>query len=146
MWRPCNVPGNGVCNDRVTASLPAHVAAAALEQLCAQDTLVTCPTDGDSLLFAVAVCAPYSVLAGYKYKVKLTPGTQKKGKAAKQAAALFSAAAASQRERELILAMPLDDTVRDGCCRASRPRAVACLLHDRHVTSSRLLHARYRCA
>ena len=90
----------------------ARCAASALEQLCAQDTLVSNPSEGDSLLFAVAVCAPYSVLSGYKYKVKLTPGTQKKGKAAKQAASLFSAAAASPRERDLIVAMPLDDTVR----------------------------------
>lgn len=59
------------------------------------------PVEGDELLHAVAVCAPYAVMAGYKFKVKLTPGSQKKGKAAKQAVALFTSSATS-RERELI--------------------------------------------
>jgi hypothetical protein len=31
----------------------------------------------------VTVCAPWSALSRYKYKVKLTPGTIKKGKAAR---------------------------------------------------------------
>ena len=70
------------------------------------------PADGDALLFAVPVCAPYTVLASYRYKAKLTPGAQKKGKAAKQAISLFGAAAASGRERELIGAMPVDEAVR----------------------------------
>lgn len=30
------------------------------------------------------MCAPYQVLASYRYKVKLTPGGQKRGKAARQ--------------------------------------------------------------
>ncbi len=34
---------------------------------------------------AAQVCAPYSALQGYKLKVKLTPGTQKKGKGGRQA-------------------------------------------------------------
>ncbi|KAL1519738.1 hypothetical protein AB1Y20_023246 [Prymnesium parvum] len=85
---------------------------AAREQLCAQDTLVSAPNEGDTLLHAVPVCAPYAVLAGYKYKVKLTPGAQKKGKAVKQAFSLFSACAAA-RERELIQeAMPPDEAIR----------------------------------
>ena len=33
--------------------------------------------------------APYSLLAGYKHKVKLTPGNQRKGKAARQARLLL---------------------------------------------------------
>lgn len=43
------------------------------------------PRDEDGVLHALAVCAPYPVLAGYRYKVKLTPGGQKRGKAARQA-------------------------------------------------------------
>uniref|UniRef100_A0A8C7QUX1 Ribosome quality control complex subunit NEMF n=1 Tax=Oncorhynchus mykiss TaxID=8022 RepID=A0A8C7QUX1_ONCMY len=39
------------------------------------------PHPEDVLLFAVPVCAPYTALSNYKHKVKLTPGTQKKGKA-----------------------------------------------------------------
>jgi hypothetical protein len=34
----------------------------------------------------VPVVAPWQALRGFRYKAKLTPGTQKKGKAAKQAA------------------------------------------------------------
>ena len=30
------------------------------------------------------VCAPYAALQGYKFRVKLTPGTQRKGRAARQ--------------------------------------------------------------
>ena len=30
------------------------------------------------------VCAPYSALQGYKFRVKLTPGSQRKGRAGRQ--------------------------------------------------------------
>lgn len=36
------------------------------------------------------MCAPFSTLLGYKYRLKVTPGTYKKGKAAKQAMNLFT--------------------------------------------------------
>ncbi|KAL1385193.1 hypothetical protein HDK64DRAFT_223820 [Phyllosticta capitalensis] len=42
------------------------------------------PLPGDELLCAVPVCAPWSALATYKYKVKLQPGSVKKGKAVKE--------------------------------------------------------------
>ena len=52
------------------------------------DSSISCaqgiPRPDDVLLHALPVVAPYSLLAGYKHKVKLTPGTQKKGKAARQ--------------------------------------------------------------
>uniref|UniRef100_A0A665WBF0 Ribosome quality control complex subunit NEMF n=1 Tax=Echeneis naucrates TaxID=173247 RepID=A0A665WBF0_ECHNA len=41
------------------------------------------PHPEDVLLFAVPVCAPYTALSNYKHKVKLTPGSQKKGKGEK---------------------------------------------------------------
>ena len=63
------------------------------------------------MLFALPVCAPYSVLAHFAYKLKLTPGNQKKGKAAKQAVGLLSAAA-PPRERELMRALTDDELVR----------------------------------
>ncbi|KAF8564605.1 hypothetical protein P879_10196 [Paragonimus westermani] len=44
------------------------------------DTLTGQPVDGDILLYALPVCAPYSSLVNYKFKVKLTPGTAKRGK------------------------------------------------------------------
>jgi hypothetical protein len=54
------------------------------EKLTQLDTLTGCPRPVDILLAAVPMCAPYPVLAAYKHKVKLVPGTLKKGKAGKQ--------------------------------------------------------------
>lgn len=48
------------------------------------DSLVGTPLPGDEILEAVVVCAPYNALGRCKYKVKLQPGTQKKGKAVKE--------------------------------------------------------------
>ncbi|KAI0847604.1 hypothetical protein F5Y00DRAFT_240611 [Daldinia vernicosa] len=48
------------------------------------DALVGTPLPGDEILDAIAVCAPYSALGRCKYKVKMQPGTQKKGKAVKE--------------------------------------------------------------
>ena len=42
------------------------------------------PVAEDLILFAVPVCAPYHTLSQYSYRVKLTPGNMKRGKAAKQ--------------------------------------------------------------
>mmetsp|Transcript_17184 Transcript_17184/g.37074 ORF Transcript_17184/g.37074 Transcript_17184/m.37074 type:complete len:1292 (-) Transcript_17184:45-3920(-) len=47
------------------------------------------PAAQDVVLAAIPVCAPYSVLSQYKYRVKLTPGSVKRGKASKQAVELF---------------------------------------------------------
>jgi len=47
------------------------------------------PLTEDLILYAIPVCAPYATLAQYKYRVKLTPGNQKRGKAAKQAVDLL---------------------------------------------------------
>ncbi|EGZ21769.1 hypothetical protein PHYSODRAFT_557667 [Phytophthora sojae] len=49
------------------------------------------PLADDIVLFAMPMCAPYASLIKFKYKVKLTPGSQKKGKAAKQAMEHFFA-------------------------------------------------------
>jgi NFACT protein C-terminal domain/Heterogeneous nuclear ribonucleoprotein Q acidic domain len=38
------------------------------------------PVPEDVLLYAVPVCGPYSAIRSFKYSVKLTPGTMKKGK------------------------------------------------------------------
>ena len=54
------------------------------DRLTQLDSLTGVPQPDDVLLFAVPVCAPYSALQGYKHKLKLTPGTQRKGKAARQ--------------------------------------------------------------
>lgn len=46
-------------------------------------TFVGDPLPDDVFLFCIPVCAPYVAMQNYKYKVKLLPGTAKRGKAAK---------------------------------------------------------------
>jgi len=48
------------------------------------------PTADDLLLYAIPVCAPYASLTKYTYKVKLTPGSLKRGKAVKQCLETYS--------------------------------------------------------
>ncbi|KAN0024141.1 hypothetical protein ACTFIV_008539 [Dictyostelium citrinum] len=67
------------------------------------DTLTGQPRDDDILHFAIPVVAPYSVFNNYKFKVKLTPGHLKRGKAAKQAAqVILQNPQLTKREKELI--------------------------------------------
>jgi len=47
------------------------------------------PEKEDLILYAVPVCAPYQSLSKYAYRVKLTPGNLKRGKASKQCIAVF---------------------------------------------------------
>ena len=42
------------------------------------------PQPEDLILSAVPICAPYHTLAQYAYRVKLTPGNMKRGKASTQ--------------------------------------------------------------
>ena len=66
------------------------------------------------LLFAVPVVAPYSTVLQYKYKVKLTPGTGKRGKACKTALAMFLAdKATAQREKDLLKSVKDQDLARN---------------------------------
>ena len=53
------------------------------------EKLTGIPVAEDTLLYAIPICGPYSSLQNFKYKVKLTPGTGKKGKICKQAIELF---------------------------------------------------------
>lgn len=48
------------------------------------EELVGTPKVGDEILEAIAVCAPWSALGRFKYKVKMQPGPLKKGKAVKE--------------------------------------------------------------
>ncbi|XP_057468587.1 uncharacterized protein LOC130757767 isoform X1 [Actinidia eriantha] len=69
------------------------------------DYLTGNPLPNDILLYGVPVCGPYSALQSYKYRVKIVPGTAKKGKAAKMAMNLFShMPEATNREKELMKA------------------------------------------
>ena len=47
------------------------------------------PHNDDLILFAIPVCAPYHTLSQYVYRVKLTPGNMKRGKASKQCVEMF---------------------------------------------------------
>jgi hypothetical protein len=89
------------------AELPYEGGDAAAALLKELDSLTGCPRADDVLLYAVPVCGPYQALANYKLKVKLTPGTLKKGKAAKQALELLVRGGdVLQRERDLMRAVP----------------------------------------
>ncbi|KAF9354639.1 hypothetical protein BGX34_010898 [Mortierella sp. NVP85] len=59
------------------------------ENLTILDGLTGKPVPTDILQFAVPVCAPYGALQKYKYKVKLIPGSLKKGKAVKSVVNYF---------------------------------------------------------
>uniref|UniRef100_A0A663LMJ7 Ribosome quality control complex subunit NEMF n=1 Tax=Athene cunicularia TaxID=194338 RepID=A0A663LMJ7_ATHCN len=78
------------------------------------DSLTGQPHPEDILLFAVPICAPYTAMTNYKYKVKLTPGTQKKGKAAKIALHNFmQSKEASAREKDLFRSVKDTDLSRN---------------------------------
>ena len=49
-----------------------------------------CPKPGHSLIHALPFCAPASAMQHFTYRVKLMPGTTKRGRAVKTALALFS--------------------------------------------------------
>lgn len=87
---------------------------ASLQELHA---LTGCPRpEGDSLAWAVPVCGPYAALAAFKFKAKVTPGSTKKGKAAKQCLDSFArAVVATPRERELLHAIADMDGVAALC-------------------------------
>ncbi|KAG5320622.1 NEMF factor, partial [Acromyrmex heyeri] len=75
------------------------------------DQLTGKPVSEDELLFAVPVVAPYNTLQNYKFKVKLTPGIGKRGKAAKTAIAVFLRdKEISSREKDLLKAIK-DETI-----------------------------------
>ncbi|KAM4014326.1 ribosome quality control complex subunit NEMF [Anomaloglossus baeobatrachus] len=92
------------------------------------DSLTGQPDLEDVLLFSVPVCAPYTAMTSYKYKVKLTPGTQKKGKAAKTALNSFMhSKEATSREKDLLRSVKDTDLSRNmpGKVKVSAPN----LLH-----------------
>ncbi|TKC42246.1 hypothetical protein EI555_003914 [Monodon monoceros] len=78
------------------------------------DSLTGQPHPEDVLLFAIPICAPYNTMTNYKYKVKLTPGVQKKGKAAKTALNSFMhSKEATAREKDLFRSVKDTDLSRN---------------------------------
>ncbi|ODN03333.1 Nuclear export mediator factor NEMF [Orchesella cincta] len=77
-------------------------------------TLTGSPLEQDELLYAIPVIAPYSTLQNYKFRIKMTPGTAKRGKAAKTALDSFLRdKEATQREKDLIKAVKDQDLARN---------------------------------
>lgn len=73
-------------------------------------SLISNPNQTDNLLYAIPVCGPYTTLQTYKYKVKLIPGTTKRGKASKTALMIFlKEKTATERERDLLKAIKDQD-------------------------------------
>ncbi|XP_059815277.1 ribosome quality control complex subunit NEMF-like isoform X2 [Hypanus sabinus] len=86
------------------------------------------PHPDDVLLFSIPFCAPYTAMTNFKYKVKLTPGTQKKGKAAKTALHNFlHSKEALQREKDLLRSVKETDLSRNipGKVKVSAPNLLA---------------------
>ncbi|KAH8383938.1 hypothetical protein KR009_011371 [Drosophila setifemur] len=72
------------------------------------------PHEGDELLFAIPVVAPYQALQNYKFKVKLTPGTGKRGKAAKLALNIFAKEkGCNTREKDLLKSIKEESLARN---------------------------------
>lgn len=84
------------------------------EELQLLNSLTGCPTAEDLLLFAVPVVAPYSSILSYKYKVKIIPGSSRRGKAAKTALQIFMhEKTATQREKDLLRSVKDQDISRN---------------------------------
>ncbi|XP_013097254.2 ribosome quality control complex subunit NEMF homolog [Stomoxys calcitrans] len=67
------------------------------------DSLTGQPFEDDELLFVIPMIAPYQSIQHYKYKVKITPGTGKRGRAAKTALTMFSKdKMCTNREKDLL--------------------------------------------
>ncbi|CAH1731775.1 ribosome quality control complex subunit NEMF homolog [Aphis gossypii] len=78
------------------------------------DSLTGLPYPEDELLFAVPVVAPYSALTNYKFKLKLTPGNTKRGKASKTCLNLFlKDKTSTTREKNLMKSVNLQDIARN---------------------------------
>ncbi|GFF34380.1 nuclear export mediator factor Nemf [Aspergillus lentulus] len=61
-----------------------ETAAAEAADLAWIPALIGTPRPEDEILAAIPICAPWAALGRYKYRVKLQPGTVKKGKAVKE--------------------------------------------------------------
>lgn len=78
------------------------------------DTLTESPTTEDVLLYCIPMCGPYSSFHDFKYKVKVVPGSNKRGKAAKTCLTMFlHDKRANQREKDLLRALKDQDYARN---------------------------------
>ncbi|GAX10362.1 hypothetical protein FisN_3Lh574 [Fistulifera solaris] len=79
------------------------------------------PHPEDMILYAVPVLAPYQTLSQYTYRIKLTPGAMKRGKASKQCQEIFlrddqnKGTASHDRFKEYIKKIPDNDMIQTIC-------------------------------
>jgi len=77
------------------------------DKLTELDSLTGIPVPDDVLLFAIPVCAPYSAMNNFKFKVKLTPGSMKKGKGGKVATDSFvKSSQTTTQEKDIMKSVP----------------------------------------
>ncbi len=86
------------------------------EELASMDdvsTITGYPKDEDVLLYCIPCCGPYSAIQSFKYRVKLTPGTQKQGQVAKTVMDLFAKGSSwiSEAERGVMQGMGADEVI-----------------------------------
>lgn len=68
-----------------------------VDTTAAMNLLTAVPLENDNVEFALPICAPLSALSQYRYRIKMMPGSMKRGKAYRAAVVLFQ----KQAEREL---------------------------------------------
>lgn len=77
-------------------------------------SLISNPETDDNLLYAIPVCGPYASIQSYKYKIKITPGQTRRGKASKTALMMFlKEKSATNREKDLLKAINDQDLSRN---------------------------------
>lgn len=67
------------------------------------------PREGDVILHAIPVCAPYMAIAEYGYRVKLTNGRMKKGAIAKSVIEMWLHQKSTEGEKRAIKQLPIED-------------------------------------
>lgn len=78
------------------------------------DTMTEDPKPDDILLYAIPMCGPYNAFQNFKYKVKVIPGANKRGKATKTSLGMFlHDKRATQREKDLLRALKDQDYARN---------------------------------
>lgn len=73
------------------------------------DRLVGIVQETDELIHALPVCAPYQALVAYGSKVKIIPGSMKRGKAAKLCSTMFGQLAQSEASKRLAKLIPIEE-------------------------------------
>ncbi|CAF1493493.1 unnamed protein product, partial [Didymodactylos carnosus] len=77
-------------------------------------TITGQPVTDDPLIYVIPVCAPWSTLQSYKYKIKLSPGTGKKGKSVQTVLKYFMYdKTATNLEKDLIKSIKDQDISRN---------------------------------